>query len=120
MVYAAERSLKSMEADPRTKEMLDAYTQGINAYISSLKYRDLPLEYKLMNFEPEQWTPLRCALLLKYMADDLTGKSDDIQFTMLHDQLGDEQFNFLFPEKITGSKPVIPEGTKFDAPSLPQ
>ncbi len=120
MVYAAERSLKAMEADPRTKEMLDAYTAGINSYIGSLRYRDLPLEYKLMSFEPERWTNIRCALLLKYMADDLTGKTDDIQFTMLRDQLGDEQFNFLFPEKIKGSKPVIPEGTKFDAPTLKQ
>lgn len=119
MVYAAERSLKAMEADPRTKEMLDAYTEGINSFISSLHYRDLPLEYKLMNFKPEPWTNIRCALLLKYMADDLTGKSDDIQFTMLRNKLGDEQFNFLFPDKIEGSNPVIPRGTKFDAPTLP-
>jgi penicillin amidase len=120
MVYAAERSLKAMEADPRTEQMLDAYTAGINAYIHSLSFRELPLEYKLMNFTPEPWTNLKCALLLKYMADDLTGKSDDIQLTMLHDELGEDQFNFLFPEKIKGSKPVIPEGTKFDAPSLRQ
>ncbi len=120
MVYGAERSLKAMEADPRTREMLDAYTAGINAYIKSLRYRDLPLEYKLMNFEPAPWTNLKCALLLKYMADDLTGKSDDIAFTLLRQQLGDEQFNFLFPEKIKGSKPVIPEGTKFDPPSQKQ
>ena len=118
MVFAAEHSLKAMEAEPRTKAMLDAYTAGINAYINSLSYRDLPLEYKLMNFKPEPWTNLKCALLLKYMADDLTGASDDISYTFLRDQLGSEQFDFLFPEKIKGSKPVIPEGTKFEAPSL--
>lgn len=118
MVYAAERSLQTMEAEPHTKAMLDAYTEGINYFINTLKYRDLPLEYKLMDFKPETWTNLRSALLLKYMADDLTGASDDISYTMLRDQLGQEQFDFLFPEKIKGSKPVIPEGTKFDAPSL--
>lgn len=120
MVYAAENSLKAMEADPRTKEMLDAYTEGINRFIESLGYRELPLEYKLMDFRPETWTNLRSALLLKYMADDLTGASDDIAFTLLREQLGQQQFDFLFPEKIKGSSPVIPAGTTFAPASLPQ
>ena len=118
MIYAAERSLQAMEAEPRTKAMLDAYRNGINAFIHSLSYRKYPLEYKLMDFAPEDWTNLKSALMLKFMADDLTGHSDDIANTMLRDQLGQKEFDFLFPEKISGSKPVIPEGTKFDAPSL--
>lgn len=118
MVFGAEKSLAAMEADPRTRDMLNAYRDGINTYIATLNFRELPIEYKLMGFEPEKWTNLRSALLLKYMADDLTGKTDDIAFTLLRDQLGEEQFNYLFPERIPGSKPVIPEGTKFDLPSL--
>ncbi|MEO6830901.1 MAG: penicillin acylase family protein, partial [Chitinophagaceae bacterium] len=118
MVFGAEKSLKAMESDPRTKAMLDAYRDGINAYVQQLDFRKLPIEYKLMGFYPEAWTNLRTALLLKYMADDLTGKTDDIAFTQLRDKLGQKQFDFLFPERIKGSKPVIPEGTKFDKPSL--
>lgn len=53
MVYGAKHSLRAMEADPHTKEMLDAYTAGINSYIHSLSYRSMPLEYKLMDFVPE-------------------------------------------------------------------
>lgn len=118
MVYAAENSLKAMEADPRTKEMLDAYTAGINNYIASLKFRELPLEYKLMSFEPEAWTNLKCALLLKYMADDLTGYTEDFSLSILRDQLPKDEFEYLFPQRLKGSIPVIPEGTKFDSPSL--
>lgn len=120
MGHAAEQSLQAMESDPRTKAMLDAYRDGINAFIDQCSFRGLPIEYKLMNFRPEPWTNLRSALLLKYMADDLTGKTDDIAFTVLRQQLGEEQFNFLFPERISGSLPVIPEGTKWEPPSLPQ
>jgi acyl-homoserine lactone acylase PvdQ len=109
-----------MEAEPRTKVMLDAYRDGVNAYIHTLNYRSLPIEYKLMSFEPEDWTNLRTALLMKYMARDLTGKTDDIAYTMLRDKLGQEEFDLLFPERIRGSKPVIPEGTKWDAPSQSQ
>ena len=118
MVYAAENSLKAAERDPRTKLAMDAYTEGINNYIASLGYRQYPLEYKLIGFKPEPWTNLKTALLLKYMADDLTGKTDDMGLTYLRDVLPPGVLDLLFPEKIAGSTPVIPAGTVFDKPSL--
>ncbi len=117
MVYAAENSLKAMEADPRTKQMLDAYAAGINTYISSLQYRDYPLEYKLMGFKPEAWTNLKSALLLKYMADDLTGYTEDIALTYLRTIYDDGEQHYKLPE-VTGITPVIPTGTAFEQPSL--
>lgn len=118
MVYGAENSLKAMEADPQTKRMLDAYTAGINQYIQSLSYKDLPLEYKLMSFEPESWNNLKCALLMKAMADDLTGYTEDFPLTVLRDQLSKEDFDFLYPLRTPESIPVIPSGTKFEKPSM--
>lgn len=118
MVWAAENSLKTMEANPVTKEMLDAYTEGVNLFIRHLQYKDYPLEYKLMDFEPEAWTNLKCALLLKYMADDLTGSVDDIAMTYLRDAMPANELDDLFPDKIKMSQPVIPTGTAFAAPSL--
>ncbi len=119
MVWAAENSLKAMEANPDTKKILDAYTNGVNAYISSLTFKSYPLEYKLMSFVPEPWTNLKCALLLKYMADDLTGSSDDIAMTYLRDALSPEALNDLYPDRIEGSQPVIPTGTAFLPASRP-
>lgn len=118
MVWAAGNSLKAMEANPVTKKMLDAYTEGVNLFIRHLKYKDYPLEYKLMGFEPEAWTNLKCALLLKYMADDLTGSVDDIAMTYLRDAMPANELDDLFPDKIKMSQPVIPAGTIFGAPSL--
>jgi penicillin amidase len=118
MGYAAENSLTAMEADPRTRQMMDAYTDGINTYISSLSYRTYPFEYKLMGFAPEPWTNLKIALLLKYMADDLTGGTNDIALTYLRDVLPKADFDMLFPDKVAGSTPVVPAGTTFEKPSL--
>ncbi|MBC7553008.1 MAG: penicillin acylase family protein, partial [Taibaiella sp.] len=118
MVFAAENSLTAMEADPRTKLMLDAYTEGINQYISKLRYKDYPLEYKLMSFKPEPWTNIKSALLLKYMADDLTGSPDDIPLTYLREVLSPELFQLLYPDVISGSATVIPSGTKWEKPSF--
>lgn len=118
MVWAAENSLAVMEKDPRTKLALDAYTHGVNTYIGSLDLNDIPLEYKLMNFRPEPWTNLKCALLLKYMADDLTGNVDDIALSYLREQLSSVAMTRLFPEAIEGSQPVIAATTKFAQPAL--
>jgi penicillin amidase len=118
MVWAAENSLKAMEADTLTRNMLHAYTEGVNLFIQQLKYKDYPLEYKLMGFSPEPWTNLKCALLLKYMADDLTGNVDDIAMTYLKDAMPATELDDLFPDKIITSQPVIPAGTAFDPPSL--
>lgn len=111
MVYAAENSLRAAETNPTTKAMLDAYTAGVNQFISCLDDSRLPLEYKLMGFKPEPWTNLRCILLLKYMADDLSGKSDDIAHSYLRTLLSPQEFDLLYPDKIPGSSPVIPAGT---------
>src|SRR5690606_13144595 len=77
-----------------------------------------PLEYKLMNFRPEDWTPLKCALLMKYMADMLTGHSDDIAMTYVHQALSAQTFNTLFPDKLSSRQPVIPKGTVFPPAQL--
>lgn len=118
MVYGAEQSLSEMMKDKRTAVMLDAYTAGINKYISSLGKRDYPLEYKLMGFAPEKWTNIRSALLLKYMADDLTGENDDIELSYLRSALGKERFDYLFPNNIQETTPVIPTTTSWEQPSL--
>ncbi|MCB0696426.1 MAG: penicillin acylase family protein, partial [Chitinophagaceae bacterium] len=121
MVYGAEQSLKAMEADPRSKIALDGYRDGINEYIASLRPADYPVEYKLMGFKPEPWENLRTTLLLMYMADDLAGDVHDIGLTYyLQNILSKEQVAFFFPEKISGSTPVIPAGTKFDPVSMQQ
>lgn len=121
MVFGAENSLAAMMADSLSRTVLTAYTQGVNAFIRSLTYRQFPLEYKLMGFEPEPWTPLKTALLLKYMADDLSGNSQDLQRSALYQQWGDSVVEQLYPDRLPHSVPFIPRSTRFDflAPAAP-
>lgn len=44
------------------KATVDAYTAGVNAYIKQLDPADLPFEFKLMNYVPEDWTPKKTYL----------------------------------------------------------
>lgn len=117
--YGAERALENMEEDPMVKEALHAYSEGVNAYINSLHYRDIPFEYKLLDYKPEAWSPLKSALLLKYMANDLAGRDYDLENTNLVQLFGKETFDLLFPERLADTDPVIPKGTPWGFRSEP-
>ena len=119
MVYGAENSLKALEANPKTKETADAYTAGVNEYISSLKESDIPFEFKLLDYKPEKWSNLKTALFLKFMSFDLTGQGDDdLWMTNTRNYLGYETFKKLFPAVPDSLDPIIPKGTGFDKPSI--
>ncbi|MGV3639222.1 MAG: penicillin acylase family protein [Adhaeribacter sp.] len=119
MVYGARQSLAAMQADPVTNSMLAAFTAGVNAYIQGLRPADYPLEYKLLDYAPEPWTPLKCALLLKMMAYDLTGRSDDLRMSNILNQYGAAVVRDLFPAYPFREDPIIPRGTQPDFKPLP-
>ena len=119
MVYAAENSLKVMEADPATKSSCDAYTAGVNAYINSLTESNMPLEYKLIGYKPELWSNLRSALFLKYMSYDLAAHETDFEMTNAKQFFSPSDFIKLFPIIQDSLDPIIPKGTVFAAPSVP-
>ncbi|RYE21486.1 MAG: penicillin acylase family protein, partial [Sphingobacteriales bacterium] len=114
MVYGAENTLKGMMKDPLTRGVVNAYTDGINAYIDQLSPKDYPIEYKLLDYKPEKWKPINCALLLKLMSQVLAGGSD--QFAMSNNlrKFGPAVIKDLFPDYPMNSSPIIPAGTKWD------
>ncbi|RZK48331.1 MAG: penicillin acylase family protein [Pedobacter sp.] len=119
MLYGAEKSLEGMFQDPQSKEMVMAYTAGINAYIESLKPADYPIEYKILDFKPEAWTPIKCALLLKQMSAVLAMGSDEFYMSNILKKFGPEVTKNLFPDYPFLESPIIPTGTKWDFNPLP-
>ena len=113
MIYGAENAMKSIMANPKTKEIVLAYTQGINDYIGSLKPANYPFEYKLLDFKPENWTPIKCALLLKQMSSVLAMGSDELYMTNILQKYGSKVTQELFPDYPFKEEPIIPVGTKW-------
>lgn len=107
MTYGAQHTLEAMNADPLSKMMVDQYTAGINHYIQSLSYRDLPFEYKLLDYEPESWTPLKCALLLKNMAQTLNMSEKDMEMTNALKLYGKEVVDLLYPDNEHVGDPIV-------------
>ncbi len=116
MVYAAEKSLHIMEVNPVAKSMVESYTKGINDYILSLRYEDLPIEYKLLDYEPEPWTNLKVALLLKNMAKTLNVGEKDLEMTNALKLFGKEMLDVLYPDYESVGDPIVDktDNWKFD------
>jgi len=119
MTYGAENSLRGMMKDPESKMMLEAYTAGVNKYIHQLKPKDYPIEFKLLDYAPEDWQPINCAFLLKNMSETLAGGSDDFQMTNNLQVFGAATVKDLFPDYPFHEDPIIPAGTKWDFKPLP-
>lgn len=109
MLFGADNALKAMNDDPEVKSYIEAYAEGVNAYISSLKPEKYPIEYKLLDYAPENWSIKKTALLLMYMTDMLAGGENDLEFSNLVAELGKDQFDFLFPDFFDAIDPVIPK-----------
>ena len=107
MKYAAENALQGWE---KSKDINSAYryVDGVNAFIKSLKKEDYPIEFKLFDFAPSEWTPLKSALIFKQMSLTLAGRNDDITNTNLMLKLGKAEFDMLYPERQSVENPVIP------------
>ncbi len=119
MGFGAEKAVKTMLADPKTKEIVEAYTAGINAWIEQLNPATYPVEYKLLGYAPEPWTPIKCAYLLKQMTSTLAMGADDLRMTNLLKKYGAGVVADLFPDYPTREDPIIPLGTKWDFKPLP-
>lgn len=118
MVFSAENSLRAMEANDTTKRQCDAYTAGVNSYISTLTESALPLEYKLLGYKPEKWSNLKSALFLKYMSYDLSGFERDFEMTNARSHFSAEDFGLLFPERADSCDPVIPADSGYRSASM--
>ncbi len=66
----AEEGLKVL--NPDLKKALAAYADGVNAYITSVDKKDLPVEFKILQYEPTEWKPTDTIVVGKILADSLS------------------------------------------------
>ncbi|MBL0744048.1 penicillin acylase family protein [Chryseolinea lacunae] len=120
LVFGAVKAQQAFEGNPQTRAMVEQYTAGINAYIQSLHYADLPFEYKLLHYAPEPWSNFKCALLLKSMAQSLNLDDKDMEMTTALKAFGLDNVELLYPDREAVSDPIVdkPGGWKFNPVTL--
>jgi penicillin amidase len=104
----AETSLPQLDQDSRT--ILEAYAAGVNAYIDTHRDR-LPLEFTLLGFSPEPWTPVDSLVWGNLMA--IYG-SHNLTIELLRAQIfaksGAEAAGAFFPPYAKGTPFILSQG----------
>lgn len=113
LLKAADKQVKNWTQTGEIK-WVEAYTKGINAYISTLSPEKYPIEFKLLGYEPTEWTTTKSALLLLAMAETLSSRNNDLKASNSMHIFGKELFDFLYPEHNPKQTPVIPSEKSYD------
>jgi penicillin amidase len=91
--YRGDMDAEYKSYSPDTKEILEAFTSGINAYIEEIQKPGgigVPLEFQLAGFKPEPWKPEDC--LNRLAAYSVTGNgASELHSAQLVALLGPEK-----------------------------
>ncbi|HJS29205.1 MAG TPA: penicillin acylase family protein, partial [Anaerolineales bacterium] len=102
------------QIDPEAIAILDAYAEGVNAYLADHQGRNLSLEYVFLglinpDYSPEPWVPADTLLFAKVMAWNLGGDLSAIDRALLLKTLTPAEVEELVPG-YPEDHPVIVEG----------
>jgi penicillin G amidase len=109
----AEQELASYDAE--SLFILQAYADGVNAYLADHRGTAISLEYGVLKlltpgYQPEPWTPVNTLTWAKAMAWDLRGNMDEeIERAILLKTLNPEQVAQLFPAYPSDHPVIVPD-----------
>ncbi|MEX0723927.1 MAG: penicillin acylase family protein [Gracilimonas sp.] len=114
MAYGAEKAMEEIVKDSVISGAIQAYSDGVNAWIDQLSPADYPLEYKVLNFAPEKWEPIKTAYLLKNMTRMLAGRHNDVRTSNTIQYFGEDFVEKYFTRKPKLNDPIIPPSRAWD------
>ena len=111
----AEQELTMLR--PATRSALDAYAEGVNAYLAGRSTSEMALEYTLLgvtglDYTPEKWTAVDSIAWLKAMAWDLRGNlEEEIGRALTTAAVGEKDAAELYPAyPFERHPPIVRQG----------
>lgn len=120
--WGAERKAAAYDRSSPAWLAMQAYADGVNAYISQMRPRDLPLEYRLLNARPVKWEPIHSFYFLGRMSLTLALSEATMQRLHAQSMVGKEAADRLFPVNSPIQEPIQPNGRsspRYDLTELP-
>ena len=116
----AEEELEMLDSDQRA--ILDAYAEGVNAYIQDRSPSQISLEYAILplqasGYEIQPWTPVNTLTWAKVMSWDLSWNMlQEIDRAVLSAGLPLERVNQLYPDYPEDHPVIVSTGQAAAAP----
>jgi penicillin amidase len=120
---SADREYQALRATaPEAVASMEAFAEGVNAWIDRLTKARYPLEYHLLQVAPGRWRPEYSLYLLKRMSWTLSFSTHDRRFERIAALVGEEAARALIPRNSAIQEPIVPNGSggpRFDPVDLP-
>ncbi len=122
MARGAERTLASLAKDSQGRRLLDAYADGVNAWIDNASPAEWPIEYKLLGTHPAHWEAINSLYLTARMGWTLAHLDGERDRVAAAAAVGKAAADALFPLHAVLQEPIQPNGgnaTRADFSPIP-
>jgi penicillin amidase len=85
-------------------DAVEAHAAGVNAV---RERQPLPIEFQLLGYEPDQWTPVDSMLIEKQISWGLTGDFSTLRRAAIADALGGETAERIAPRRLDHDVPIL-------------
>ena len=107
------------QAGPQLRAVVTAYAEGVNAFLSE-RVGPLPIEFQLLQIEPERWLPVDSMIWGQLMALQLSGNwTTEAQRARLLQALSADQVEKLFLDPPADSPITLPASARTGAAAAP-
>jgi len=98
LLRTAQREFSAVAPDSRSRQAIDAYTQGVNDRITEAEAtHQLPAMFTLLGYQPKPWTPIDSLIVKGDMTQTLNFTDTPLLMVLLAKTLGPEVVSQWFP-----------------------
>lgn len=122
LVWGAERKFAAYDKSSPGFRAMVAYSEGVNAWITQMRARDVPVEYQLLNARPIKWEPIHSLYFFSRMALTLGFNDASLRRLQAEALVGADAADALFPVNSPIQLPIEPNGlvgARYDLTPLP-
>jgi penicillin amidase len=101
----SEQAATNVSAEMRP--LLEAYANGVNAYIASCDDKTLPVEFRILQYKPRPWKAADSLVLGLMMHESLTSSWQTDVMRAAFADLPKDKYEMLFNEYSTMDTPVV-------------
>ena len=110
LAWGAEKTFAALDPQSPAARAINAYADGVNAYIAQMSPGDLPLEYRLLGATPQPWKPVYTAYLQARMGLTLAYSDGELRREQVQALIGKAATAALFPVDAPLQEPIQPNG----------
>ncbi|WP_252699263.1 penicillin acylase family protein [Natronosalvus vescus] len=102
-VGAAEATWETVK-ETHAGSLIEPYSEGVNAAVENHR---LPLEFELLGYDPDPWTPVETLLMEKQISWGLTGNFRALRRELIETQLEADLIDALYPDRMDHDVPIL-------------